>query len=106
MNKRVSFKQIRLVVITVILIMIGGLAYVLINDKLNETIYFVNFDSNGGTRVHGQSVKINERVEKPSNPVRTGYEFNYWMLNNEEYDFNKPVKKHLTLVASWNKNEE
>ncbi|MBQ4633908.1 MAG: InlB B-repeat-containing protein [Bacilli bacterium] len=97
-------KQKLLVVATVILILIGVGIYFVINDRLNNTVYFVSFDSNGGSKVNGQSVKINEYVQKPMNPVRAGYDFVYWMLYDEEYNFDTPVKNNLTLVAKWEKN--
>ena len=102
---RISNKQVLAVIATVALIIVAFLIYIFINDKLNETTYFVTFDSNGGTRVTGQSVKINDCVEKPLNPVRAGYEFKYWTLYGEEYDFNTPVKSHLNLVAEWQEIE-
>lgn len=105
MNKRMSNKQGLAVIATVALIIVGFGIYIFIDDKLNETTYFITFDSNGGTRVTGQSVKINECVKKPLNPVRTGYEFEYWTLYGEEYDFSKPVKSHLNLVAKWQELE-
>ena len=38
-------------------------------------------------------------------PTVEGKEFVFWMLDNSEYDFSKPVNSNLTLVASY-KDEE
>ncbi len=106
MKKTISAKQVLAVIFTVVLTLMFYGAYLLINDKLNETKFFVNFDSNGGTRVTGQAVKINDKVKEPQKPLRTGYEFEYWTLYGEKYDFNTPVKRHLTLVAKWKETEK
>ena len=106
MKKRIGAKQALAVLMTVIVVLLFYGAYLLINDKLNETKYFVNFDSTGGTRVTGQTVKITEKVKEPQKPIRTGYDFMYWTLYGEEYDFDRPVKRHLTLVAKWKETEK
>ncbi len=65
--------------------------------------YIVIFDSKGGTEVEKQIVKTGTRVEEPVDPVREGYEFVEWQLNDEKYDFSKKVRKNMTLKAQWRK---
>lgn len=36
-------------------------------------------------------------------PVKKGYTFIEWQLNNEKYDFKEPVTKNITLKAIWKK---
>ena len=103
--KKISKKQALAVLAVVIVIILGFCSYLFINDKLNNTLYFVVFDSNGGSRVSGQKVKINELVIEPVAPTKEGYTFEYWMLYNERYDFNMKVNKNMTLVARWIENE-
>jgi len=71
------------------------------NQKIDEAYFYVVFDSNGGTRVYSEKVKINERLKKPEDPTREGYKFKYWTLNSKEYDFNTKVRSNITLVAIW-----
>jgi len=63
--------------------------------------FIVRFDSNGGTSVPNQTVVKNETVEKPANPTRSDYEFLYWSLDEEEFDFDTPITKSITLKAEW-----
>ena len=67
----------------------------------NENVYKVTFDSNGGTKVTSQKIKIGCFVTIPEKPVQAGYIFLYWTLDDEQYDFNTPVTKNITLVAKW-----
>ena len=94
-------KQALAALLTVIVIMIGYVAYTLINDKIANTFYYVVFDSNGGSSVETVRVKMNETVEKPINPIKEGYEFKYWTLDDNEYDFNSKVKSDIKLEAEW-----
>ena len=65
--------------------------------------YNVTFDADGGTPVpDSQSVDAGNTATKPTtNPTKDGYNFDYWMLNGEEYDFSTPVTGDITLVAHW-----
>ncbi|MDD4795734.1 MAG: InlB B-repeat-containing protein [Bacilli bacterium] len=60
------------------------------------------FNSNGGTLVSTQSIKIGNKVIKPFNPVKTGYIFVGWFdTSNREYNFNLPVYSTTILKAKW-----
>ncbi|MCR5781570.1 MAG: InlB B-repeat-containing protein [Clostridia bacterium] len=63
----------------------------------------VTFDTDGGTPVPEQQVLDagQTATRPPQNPTKTGYTFNYWTLNGEEYDFSTPVTQDITLVAKW-----
>lgn len=65
--------------------------------------YKVTFDSNGGTEVESQFVRVGKTVTEPADPTREGYQFVEWQLNGEAYDFSSKVKNKLTLVAYWQK---
>ncbi len=65
--------------------------------------YMITFDSNGGTSVEKQFVRVGEKVNEPENPVREGYQFVEWQLNGKKYDFSEKVKNKITLVAHWRK---
>lgn len=75
---------------------IGIFVYATNNGK-----YEVEFNSDGGSRVETQTVKKNDKVEKPDDPEKEGYVFVEWQLNNKAYDFSKKVTKNMTLKAKW-----
>lgn len=74
------------------------------NEK--EEKYNVTFDTDGGNEIAKQEVEKNNLVEKPENPIKEGYTFEYWTLDHEEYNFNTKTTKDLTLVAKWEKTEK
>ena len=84
------------VIITTILVVI--FAYSLFFSRPS---YIVTFDSSGGAAVNEQEISRNDSVTRPNDPVREGYNFVGWILNNEEFDFETPVTGAMTLVASW-----
>lgn len=65
--------------------------------------YKITFDSNGGTEVESQYIRVGKTVKEPDDPIREGYQFVEWQLNGEKYDFASKVKKKITLVAAWQK---
>ena len=105
MKKQVSAKQALAVLLTVIVIIGGYVAYTLINDKISNTFYYIVFDSDGGSRVDSIKVRFNDVASKPEDPVKDGYKFKYWALNNVEYDFNLKVNGNVRLVAIWEEDK-
>ena len=61
----------------------------------------VIFNSNGGTAVKAQYVQIGKAATRPVNPVKTGYIFLGWYLDNKEYNFNSAVNSNTILIARW-----
>ena len=67
--------------------------------------YDVTFDSNGGSNVYSQSIRYNQKAQKPADPTRDGYTFAGWKLEGEDYDFDNPIKSDIELEAQWTINE-
>ena len=63
--------------------------------------YKVQFDSDGGSDVKSQEVKVGEKVIKPSDPTKENYKFVEWQLNGKSYDFGKEVTDDIKLKAKW-----
>lgn len=63
----------------------------------------VSFDSNGGSRVSTQYLEPGSNAIKPVDPVRDGYDFDYWSVSGQgtAYDFTSTVTGDLVLVAHW-----
>ena len=73
-----------------------------------DNVYNVTFDVNGG-QLNGtgyQTVKHNECIQIPEEPIRQGYTFKGWKnkATNTIYDFDTPVINTLVLEAVWEKN--
>ena len=45
------------------------------------------------------------KVEKPEDPVKEGFVFLGWFLNDEEFDFETPITENIILVAKWEEVE-
>jgi len=73
-----------------------------IYDK--DIIYYeVTLKYENGKKNEILIVEENDKVVKPSNPSKSGYNFSGWYLNDKVYNFNNPVTKNITLVAKYNK---
>jgi len=75
-------------------------------EEGSEGTYTITFDTNGGSAVQKLSVKKDGTITKPSDPTREGYKFIGWEYQGETWDFTKPVKENMTLVATWEKIED
>lgn len=90
--------------IVVILVIIIILLCCLMNKK-----YTVKFDSKGGTEITSQVVKKGQKVLKPEEPKKEGYEFLGWYISEDsttKFNFNNTIKEDITLVAKWKEIEE
>ena len=78
---------------------------------LETSEYTVTFDSNGGSKVNSVDVASGEKVTKPADPTRSGYEFKGWYKDNgtflQEWNFDKDVvTADITLYAKWEPKDE
>lgn len=69
----------------------------------DETIitYSVTFDTVGGSDIGKITVKSGNKITKPLDPIKVGYEFKGWLFNNQTYSFNTSVTNDMVLVANW-----
>ena len=63
--------------------------------------FIVTFNSNGGSYVESQTVEKNGTASAPIEPIRDGYIFIEWLLDDVKYDFTTKVTKDITLKANW-----
>ena len=94
---------------------INGIENYSITYNLHVTItdkdtYKVKFDSNGGSEVSSVDVVSGEKVTKPADPTRSGYEFKGWYKDEaltDPWDFeNHVVTADMTLYAKWEPKDE
>ena len=77
----------------------------------NYTVKFKT-DSNAPYNYAYKTVTSGDKVSNPGTPTKEGYEFTGWTLDGNAYDFNSPVTRDITIIASWkqtsggNQNEE
>ncbi|MFA9458163.1 InlB B-repeat-containing protein, partial [Halalkalibacter sp. AB-rgal2] len=73
--------------------------------KANE--YIVNFQTEGGSEVHDQTVRHGEVAEAPEEPEKVGHTFVGWYttpLYDEAFDFTSAITGNTTLYAKWEVN--
>ncbi|MDR0436895.1 MAG: InlB B-repeat-containing protein, partial [Bacteroidales bacterium] len=79
-------------------------------DAATDTIvvynYRVTFNSNGGSFVPEQHLNNGDKVAKPADPIRTGYTFDGWYTDDEDFtnawDFaTYVITSDTTLYAKW-----
>ena len=68
------------------------------DDKI---YYTVTFDSDGGSKVDSQTIESGQKAAKPENPVKEGFDFEGWFIDNQEYSFDSIVTGNFTLKAHW-----
>lgn len=64
-------------------------------------VYYVVFNSDGGSDLEIQYAEYNQATSQPINPSKAGYGFVEWTLNGEPYDFSTPITSSIELVATW-----
>jgi uncharacterized repeat protein (TIGR02543 family) len=64
----------------------------------------VSFNSNGGGQYLPQTVPEYDKINKPIDPAKPGYEFEYWYQGTNSslrFDFNEEIINDITLTAKW-----
>ena len=72
-------------------------------EEKTPVYYSVTFKTGIDTTVEAQKVVSGAKATAPdtSSFTKEGYEFEGWLLDGDEYDFNAPVTKDIVLVAKW-----
>ena len=76
--------------------------------KINDSkVYQITFETNGGSKIEEQEVKEGEKINKPADPIKEGFNFIEWIYNGKTYDFSTSVNSDMVLKANWQeKNDE
>ncbi len=72
--------------------------------KWTLAIATITYNSKNGSRVASQTVAVGSTTTQPSNPIRSGYLFEYWCTDYDctiEFDFDTPITENITLYAAW-----
>lgn len=93
-------KKITIAVVAVAIVIAIAIIVCLLPKDTN-TVYTISFNTDGGNEVVSQQVEEGEKVAKPADPSKEGYEFLGWYLNGAYFDFQAEVEGNLTLDAKW-----
>jgi hypothetical protein len=68
-----------------------------------DEYYILTFDSNGGSYVPAQAVKIGDKPVRPADPVKKHLTLGRWvdMSSWDNLDFDKPLSGSMTVRAFW-----
>ena len=74
-----------------------------------ETMFTVTFNSNGGSNVSNiTGIKYGSIINLPNAPLKTGYEFDGWFIDNEifqdEFNSSTVITTDLIVYAKWLQN--
>ena len=72
--------------------------------KFDIITYTVSFDTDGGSSVASQTVNYGSTVTRPTNPTKSGYEFDDWYTDNtyaSKFDFNTQIYEDTIVYAKW-----
>ncbi len=100
--KNESSEKTKKTIIGIVLGILVLLVIFLLIKGCTKKEYTVTFDSNGGIIVESVKVKENEKVKKPTDPTKDGYEFGGWYYEDELFDFDTKITKDIILEAYWN----
>lgn len=71
------------------------------STQTSESTYTVTFNTMGGSTVEQKIVTSGGKVEKPTDPTKTGYTFSGWYNGESAFDFETAITENLTLTARW-----
>lgn len=82
------------------------LLFILLMTSCKKTTFTITFDTMGGSYIANIEVVKGQKLSKPANPTKDGYEFAGWyevpsLSDDNLYDFNKVVNYNFTLYAKW-----
>jgi uncharacterized repeat protein (TIGR02543 family) len=67
----------------------------------NAVSYTVKFDSDGGSPVNQIVTDGGKKITQPTDPVKPGFIFQGWYLEDNLFDFETPITNNITLTARW-----
>ena len=94
-------KILNLIFITLLFLLVSCSATITTPES-----YKVKFDTDRGSYVESQYIKGGQCASLPATPIKSDYDFEYWMLNGKEFDFSTPITSNITLVAKWKLSED
>lgn len=100
-NENYNTRKLILAKILAPLILLLVIVLLFIKGCSGNSTYTVKFDTSGGSPVASQKIQKNHRIDMPAIPVKEGYTFLGWYLDDKKYDFDTKVTSNMTLEARW-----
>ena len=72
--------------------------------KFEKNRLIVKYDLDGGTGTVEVEIEKGTIPNRPSTPLKFGYTFTYWTIDDERYNFDKPLSKDTTIKANYEAN--
>ncbi len=69
-------------------------------EPQTNVMQVVYVDSDGGTKIPEQNIKIGELAVYPMTPTKENYKFAHWCIDEERtvvFDFSTPITENITL---------
>lgn len=102
-NNKVKNLIILIVLLTPVIVKAAESSFTILiksETKLFDKLVIKYNDGEDVTKV----VNYGDPITEPTAPSKNGYTFDGWYLNNELYDFSKPVTKDANLVPKYTAN--
>lgn len=69
------------------------------------TVYVkVTFDTDGGNNINSEMLPKGSLLTNLPTPIKDGYSFKYWSLNNNKFDINSKIDDDIVLIAVYEEN--
>lgn len=78
---------------------------IILNAKYKLDTITITYDLDGGCCLTKKIIPRNSTISISDSPIKEGYRFLKWALNNEEFSFDTKVTEDITLKAIWEKIE-
>ncbi len=78
-----------------------------VNTSNEQETYLVSFNTDGGSFIKTQKITEGNIPMRPSNPIKKGYGFSGWYLDEAktvEYNFDTKITSDVILYAKWEDN--
>ena len=69
--------------------------------KYEKNRITINYDLNGGTGTIEVEIDKGDIPKVPKVPIRFGYIFTYWTIDNKKYNFDTPLYEDTTIKANY-----
>lgn len=86
---------------------VGTYSVTFTDDNKPLAIYILSFDSNGGSEVESKQVLYYDKIGFLEEPLKTGYHYSGWRIDNEPINANTPYKyaEDKVAVTDWIANK-
>lgn len=78
---------------------------IILTAKYKLDVVTVTYDLDGGEGLAIETIPRGENLSIPNPPIKKGYKFIKWTLNDKDFSFTTKIDEDITLKAIWEKIE-